>query len=192
MLSVWGVSCNDYSQRVGRGQPVPQVPCPDPTCEGRLQKGHGYYKRYLDGVPAEMRRVRCGRCGVSHAVLPEDACAYRDATLDEVELAVDAGIGPSARRQSPGELGTGAVRRVRRWVHGLGVTWAGRLLGLLPAGPGSWLERVRAAMGPKPGALVRLRHWLWATSKVFFSGPSGLFRHGRPREPPRGGDNRPW
>jgi len=33
------------------------------------------------GERQRLRRVRCPRCRVSHAVLPEDVCAYRDLTF---------------------------------------------------------------------------------------------------------------
>jgi hypothetical protein len=80
------------------------------------------------------------------------------------------------------------VRRVRRWMHALrsGGCRPARLLALLPAVEGDWWERVCATFGGAPGALIRLRHWLWTKWSYFFSGLTGLYRHGRPRAPDRG------
>lgn len=50
MLSMTGVSCNEYADEIGRNGSVPAVPCPAPGCQGRLQRGHGFYKRLLGGI----------------------------------------------------------------------------------------------------------------------------------------------
>ena len=34
--------------------------------------------RYVDGRRLWIRRGRCPSCGVTHAILPEDVCSYRD------------------------------------------------------------------------------------------------------------------
>ena len=55
MLSIVGVGCNEYAGIVGRGGSVPDVVCPAPGCEGRRQRGHGFYARYVDGRLFELR-----------------------------------------------------------------------------------------------------------------------------------------
>ncbi len=60
-----------------------------PECHGSRLVGHGWYRRYLDSERSAVRCLRCGRCGVSHALLPEDLCAYRDATFAAVESALE-------------------------------------------------------------------------------------------------------
>ncbi len=192
MLSVTGVSCNEYAGVIGRNGSVPAVSCPAPGCQGRLQRGHGFYKRYVGGLLVELRRLICPACGVTNALLPEDLCAYRDATLTSVEAAADTGPGPAVRARAAGEAGDEAKRRVRRWGLGPASRWVIRLVGLLPAGPESWLDRVRAVVGAGSGALVRLRRWLWGRYTVFLGGPCGLFRHGRPWGRPGAAPHRDW
>ena len=184
MLSLQDVDCNEYSERVGRGAEVPEISCPDPRCEGARLRGHGWYERFLDGVVAEIRRLRCARCGVTHALLPGALCAYRDATLYDVEVALESD-GPASGARAAGQRGTGAVRRVRAWLRAMRSGWASKILALLPAATGSWIERVRSTFGPSQGALVRLRQWLWPRYGYFFAGPAGLFRLGRPGMPVR-------
>ena len=192
MLSVSGVACNEYARVIGRNGSVPAVSCPAPGCQGRLQRGHGFYRRYVDGVLRELRRMICPACGVTNALLPEDLCAYRDATLTAVEAAADTGPGPAVRARAAGETGHEAKRRVRRWGLEPESRWVVLLVALLPAGPQHWLERVRAVVGPGSGALVRLRRWLWERYTVFLGGPCGLFRLGRPRGRPGAAPHRDW
>ena len=187
MLSMAGVSRNEYAGVLGRFGSVPRVACQTPECQGRRQRGHGFYKRYVDGVLCELRRLICSSCGVTHALPPEDLCAYRDATLTAVEAAADTGPGPAVRARAAGETGPEAKRRVRRWGLGAGSRWVIQLVALLPAGPQHWLERVRAVVGAGSGALVRLRRWLWSRYAVFLGGPCGLFRLGRAWGGPPGG-----
>jgi hypothetical protein len=130
----------------------------------------------------EIRRARCPRCGVTHAIVPEDQCACRDATLGAVERALDVGEAhPTAAARAAGQTGCDGVRRVERWFQGFDASFIQRLEGLLPPAAGTWLERVRQVVGPNAGALVRLRRWLWSTYRLFFGGPSGLWRDGRAR-----------
>lgn len=184
MLSLRGVDGNEYSERVGRGKAIPEMCCPDPQCQKARLGGHGWYERFLGGVVVEIRRLRCARCGVTHALLPEGLCAYRDATLDGLEVALESD-GPTSGARAAEQRGTGAVRRVRSWLRAMRSSWASKILALLPAATGSWIERVRSAFGPSPGALVRLRQWLWTRYGYFFAGPAGLFRLGRPGMPVR-------
>lgn len=184
MLSLQGVDCNEYSKRVGRGTTVPEIGCPDPRCEGARLRGHSWYERFVGGVLAEIRRLRCARCGVTHALIPEGLCAYRDATLCSLEVALESD-GPTSGARAAQQRGTGAVRRVRSWLRAMRCSWASKILALLPAATGSWIERVKSSFGPSPGALLRLRQWLWTRYGYFFAGPAGLFRLGRPGMPVR-------
>jgi hypothetical protein len=188
MLSVGGVSCNEYAGVLGRDGKVPDVECPAPECGGRRQRGHGFYKRYVEGRLVEFRRLLCTICGVTNAILPADICAYRDAKLTAVEAAADAARGPAVRAVAAGQAGGQGRRRVRRWgveEEAVG-RWIIQILALLPAGPQTWLERVRAVVGKAGGALVRLRSWLWSRYRVYLGGPCGLYRLGRPRGCPAG------
>ncbi len=192
MLSVPGVGRKDYQERVGRGQAVPDVPCPDPACGGRSQKPHGYYRRYLENALFEVRRLICPICGVTNAVLPADICAYRDLTLTAVEAAADAGAGPAAQAKAAEEKGPNAKRRARGWRLESACRWVKQLVALLPGIAGPWIDRVRAVVGAAPGALVRLRSWLWSQYTVFLGGPAGLFRLGRPERRPGAALNIGW
>ena len=81
MLSVTGVGRKEYGEKLGRGGAVPSVACPGAACEGQEQGGHGFYRRYVDEKLFEVRRLICGLCGVSNALLPADICAYRDVSI---------------------------------------------------------------------------------------------------------------
>lgn len=201
MVSLAGVGIKEYASVFPRekGSRVPEIACPDPCCGGAPLRGHGWYERLVGWAPMAIRRLICGSCKVTHAVLPEDQCAYRDATLEAVEAAVDTGPGhPTAAARAAGQEDSEAVRRVSRWIADFDAAFVQRLCGLLPPVPGTWLERVRAVVGDAAGALVRLRRWLWGRYRVFFGGPSGLWRGGRPRDAAcgrstYGGSNpRPW
>lgn len=178
MVSLPGVSWESYYEVLGDGQALPEIPCP--CCETVLS-GHGWYERYLDDVLVKFRRGWCRPCRVTHAVLPEDVCAYRNLRLSDVEAALRAEGGPTAKAKAADQGGDDAVRRVRRWVRRWGEGWLDPLEWLLPGPGGSAWERIRAAFGDVPGALLRLRRWLWSRCRYFFSGLTGLYRHGRPR-----------
>lgn len=177
MIPLAGVCWNNYFDVLG-GRVLPKIPCP--CCE-RVLGGHGWYRRYLDGVLVKLRRVRCPLCGVTHAVLPEEVCAYRDLRLSDVEAALRAEGGPTAKAKASGQQGDDAVRRVRRWVHRWGEGWLEPLQWLLPGSGGSGWERIREVFGDVAGALLGLRRWLWSRCRYLFSGLTGLYRHGRPR-----------
>src|SRR5215212_2597274 len=128
MLSVAGLGCKQYREQMDSGV-VPKLSCPDPQCRGADLRGHGWYKRYLGGERQALRRVRCSRCKVSHAVLPEDVCAYRDLRLESVEAALVAGT-PSAGAEASGQDGRSGVRRVRGWLRSVEEPFASKLQGL--------------------------------------------------------------
>lgn len=176
MLSVVGLNCKVY----WGGEGLPEVSCPNPGCEGALLRSHGGYQRYVGGAYEEIRRLVCPCCRVSHALLPDDLCAYRDAKLEEVEAALAAGS-PSLGAQAAGQNGPAGVRRVRRWLRAARGWVDAAVKALLPASSGSsWWERAQAVVGEAPGWLCRLRHWLWSRWRCFLGGMSGLYRHGRP------------
>ncbi len=81
MLSVPGLTCESYREQLSRGE-VPEVACP---CCGESLRGHGWYSRRVDGQEIRIRRLRCPRCLKSHALLPEDLCAYRNLKLTALE-----------------------------------------------------------------------------------------------------------
>ena len=193
MLSMPGLGCKEYGEKAGRGCRVPKVPCPGAGCGGRLQQGHGFYHRFVGGLRFWVRRVICVVCGVTNALLPEDICAYQDVTLAAVEAAVDAKAGPSAGAKAAGVRGPEAKRQARRW-RSKSSQWVDKMLALLPsdAEPQPWLARVRAVVGEGPGALLRLRWWLWADKAVYLGGPSGLFPRGRPVGPPGATPHTGW
>jgi hypothetical protein len=188
MVSLPGVRCKEY---VEGGAVIPEVSCPDPKCQKAPLQGHGSYRRRLFGELRPLRRGLCPQCGVSHALFPEDLCAYRDATLDVVEAALSAGT-PSAGAQASGQADPQAVRRVRSWQRSKKEAWAQCLVGLLPSGEGPWWVRAQAAMGASRGWLTRLRHWLGSIWGCFLGGVHGLYRHGRPRLALVEATNTPW
>ena len=96
MVSVAGVNRKTYQERFGRGQPLEALACPDPSCLGGSLGGHGFQRRYVDGSYMELRRVRCRRCRVTHVVLPEDLCAYRDVSFQTLEKILSTPGGPTA------------------------------------------------------------------------------------------------
>jgi len=178
MIAATGIRTNDYWEVHRRAEQWPELDCPEPGCAARLRP-HGSYRRNVYEDLREIRRVRCPRCGMTHAVLPEDLCAYQRGTLDELER-VMAAPGPTAGARELDAPGPEAVRRARRMRGGVRRLWGQAVSALLPATPGSVLDRVRAVVGSAPGALVRLRRWLMARFAVFFGGPCGLYRRGRP------------
>ena len=180
MLCFPGLDCKSYAERLADGQPLPELACPDPGCPVQCLRGHGWYRRFLGGVLRAIRRLRCPVCKVTHALLPEDVCAYHDLTLGDLEAALDAGGGPSSAARAAGQSGAAGVRRARRWQRAMQLPWTQELVAFLPPGTGSLLERARAAMEDAPSALVWLRRELWSKRVDFLSGLTGLYRHGRP------------
>ena len=179
MLCLVGVSSKEYIKDASRSlHRRLDLSCPDPDCAGARLVGHGCYRRYLGGELQEIARVCCRRCGVTHGLLPSDACAYRDLTLGSLESVWDAeGLGSAVRQQDPPDVCTHrTMRSVLRQIAVAGVS----LLGFLPALPSGGLRELRAVFGPSCGVLLRVREWLWSRYGYWFSGLSGLWRHGRP------------
>lgn len=188
MVSLPGVRCKEYVE----GQAaIPQMSCPNPECRKTPLQGHGSYHRRLFGDLQAVARGRCPRCGVTHALFPEDLCAYRDATFAAVEAAFSAGT-PSAGAEASGQDDAAAARRVRRWLRSQKEGWSKALMGLLPAVEGPWWVRAQALVGASRGWLTRLRHWLWSSFLCFLGGVHGLYRYGRPRLALVEETNTPW
>ncbi len=152
---------------------IPEIPCPDPSCLGCLLRGHGWYRRYLGGARVRIRRTRCPCCGVTHALLPEDVCAYQDLTLSTLELALKAGS-PTPAAQAVDGVGVAAVRRARRWLRS---EVRSALDEPLSGVPQDLFDRF---VGESPGKLLRLRRWLWSEFRVLLGGLRGLYLRGRP------------
>ena len=57
--------------REGRAYPWPRPPC-CPRCDGHRLWGHGYVRRYFDGLSgaAQVKRWRCVDCGAVHTMRP--------------------------------------------------------------------------------------------------------------------------
>lgn len=185
MVPALGVCCNEYASVYLAGAPVPVLTCP--VCASIL-RGHGWHRRFIDGILTALRRVRCFLCDKTHVVLPVDLCAYRDAKLPDVEVALDVGPKhPTAAARAAGvqwdrDEVAEAVRKVRRWFLGFDALFDQRMRAMLPPAEGTWLERARQVVGSHPGALVRLRSWLWEKHRVLFLGPTGLRRNGLVRD----------
>jgi hypothetical protein len=177
MVSVAGLGCKQYREQLDGGR-VPELSCPDPQCRADL-RGHGWYRRYLGGERQALRRVRCPRCRVSHAVLPEDVCAYRDLTFAAVEAGLGAGA-PSAGAEVSGQVGGPGVRRVRGWLRSAQEPYASKLQGLLGPVAGPWWRGAQEVVGQAAGWLTRLRHFVGSSFGYFLGGVGGLYRHGRP------------
>lgn len=178
MVSVAGLGCKQYREQMDSGV-VPELSCPDPQCQEVPLRGHGWYQRYLGGQRQAVRRLRCRRCRVTHAVLPEDVCSYRDVTFGAVESGLAAGS-PSAGAEVSGQTGHPGVRRVRGWLRSAQEPFAVKVQALLGPLSGPWWQGAQEVVGPEAGWLTRLRHWLWSSWRCFLGGVSGLFRHGRP------------
>ena len=177
MVSVAGLGCKQYREQM-EGGAVPEMSCPDPECRTPL-RGHGWYRRYLGGERQSLRRMRCPRCRVSHAVLPEDVCAYRDLPFEAVEAGLSAEA-PSAGAEASGQRGRPGVRRVRGWLRSAQEPYAAKLQGLLGPVSSPWWRGAQEVVGQAAGWLTRLRHFVWSSFGYFLGGLSGLFRQGRP------------
>ena len=107
MVCLPGIDSKSYWTRLARGRAIREVACPDPSCPGLLA-ARGWYGRYLGGERVQLRRLLCGGCGVSHALLPEDVCAYQDLTLPALEAAMHHRAGPSAAARAAAGFRHGA------------------------------------------------------------------------------------
>ena len=124
---------------------------------------------------------------MTHAILPEDVCAYRDLALDALVSVLEAEGPTAAARKLAGEAADSdpdpvLVRRLRRWRGEARGPRARQSERVLPAAgsPSSWWERALVGYGD----LVAWRHQQWAQTGYFVTPLLGLFRQGRP--PSRG------
>lgn len=148
-----------------------------PCCQLSPLRPHSSYRRYVDGERMAIRRGRCSSCGVTHAILPEDVCAYRDLSLGSLATVLRARGPTQAARQlgDSGAVGVRRARRQRREALGARACQADRALPEL-SDPAPWWQRALTAFG----SLVEWRHRQWETTGYFATVLLGLFRHGRP------------
>ena len=179
MISAAGVGAKEYLGVFEWSGARPVLHCPGKDCGGAELGWHGRYERYLGGVLRPICRAICRRCGVTHAVLPEDVCAYNDLMFRQLEQVVDAG-GPSSGAVAAGLQGESAPRCARRFRQKLARNVARAMEALLPAVEGDWFSRGKRVVGRGIGVLAALRHWLMSRYSIFLAGPSGLYRFGRP------------
>lgn len=190
MLCLVGIGVDEFLARKADGTlPLSDLRCPEPDCRSTLWR-HGGHRRYLAGVLHWIPRVRCPRCRVTHGVLPEDVCAYRDLTLGALEAAMEAGS-PSKVASVLDMPTAEGVRAARRMLRQLGRQWPA-ILGFLPALPEPGLAGLRRVFDSQPGVLLRLRQWLMSKLGLWFSGLCGLWRRGRPPHLPGRSTNKPW
>ena len=189
MVCVTGVGFKEYFE--GPMSWLATLRCPDPECEQSRVEGHGSYRRYVGGVLRRIQRVRCLRCGVTHGVVPEELCAYRDLTLSALEVIWDASS-PSAASRRMGEVSDRMMRRMRCVLCRLRRKVSMEVHGWLPAVREPGLEGLRQIFGVEPGVLLRLRRWLGSAQGLWFSGLCGLWRHGRPPHLDRRRTHKPW
>ncbi len=148
-----------------------------PSCPSSDLRPHGGYRRYVDGRRMWIRRGLCPHCGVTHAILPEDVCAYRDLALDTLASVLTA-AGPSEAARALGDASPENVRRIRRWRRSAVGERTLQAERVLPStgSVSTWWERTLEAYGD----LVSWRHRQWAQTGYFVTPLLGLFRHGRP------------
>jgi len=159
MISVDGIGTKEYWAVFGDVSTRPVVRCPDARCEGSAADPHGHHVRYVGGELRPIYRVLCPGCGVTHGVLPEDICAYRDLTLGQLERVVEA-AGPSEGAGLANLGGVDTTRRSRRLRQAAERGLARAVEAFLTAGEGNWLERTRGLASLGVDALLWLRRWL--------------------------------
>jgi len=158
----------------GRDVGFPRPACP--SCAGPLVFWPGY-RRYVREAGRCRKifvpRLRCSRCGVSHALLPAFVLAWRLDVTETVGVVIAAvaggacGVRPAAERAGvPYTTARGWVRRFRARGRELGVAFAALAVELggaavtLPDGAGRF---VLAAIGAAFAAAASLPGWAgWA------------------------------
>ena len=188
MLFLEGVGVEQFLDMVA-ARALPELRCPLPECGAKLYR-HSGYRRYLGAVLQWVFRVRCKSCGVTHAVLPGNVCAYRDLTLETLETVVEAGS-PSEGSPHLDPQPVDGRRAVRRMLRAFEREMAAAAIWLPPVSQRG-LEGLREIFGSASGVLVRLRRWLMSCRGLWFSGLCGLWRHGRPPHVVRRSTNKPW
>jgi len=172
MLSLTGIDRKSYAEWF-EGFPTDLL-CP--CCDHSHLAPHGSYLRYVDDHRMRIRRGRCPWCEVTHAILPEDVCAYRDLTLEDLASVLSA-RGPTEAAHQLGDASEAGVRRARRLRQAALAERARQAERVLPAAPdpAPWWQRALEAYG----SLLSWRRWLWRQTGYFVTGLLGLFRQGR-------------
>jgi Domain of unknown function (DUF6431) len=168
----------------GRDLDFPRPACP--SCAGPLVSWSGY-RRYVRAAGRARRifvpRLRCGRCEVSHALLPAFALAWRLDTAETIGTVIaevaggGCGIRPAADRAGvPFTTARGWVRRFRARGPSLGAGFAALAveLGGQAIGPAADAGAFAvAAIGAAFGAAAALPGWLAVGLWRFASAVSG-------------------
>jgi Domain of unknown function (DUF6431) len=154
----------------GRGVEFPRPACP--SCGGLLVFWSGYRRHVREGGRCRkifVPRLRCGRCRVSHALLPAFVLAWRLDTAGTVGAVLagvcggGCGVRPAAARAGvPHTTARGWVRRFAARAPAIGAAFAALAVDLggqavtRPAGPGGF---ALAAIGAAFGAAAGLPGW---------------------------------
>ncbi len=154
----------------GRGVEFPRLACP--SCAGPLVLWSGYWRHVREAGRCRkifVPRLRCGACGVSHALLPAFVLAWRLDTAETIGTVIaevadgPCGVRPAAARAGmPYTTARGWVRRFRARARELGAGFAALAVELGAdavrpvAGAG---ELALAAIGAAFGAAAGLPGW---------------------------------
>ncbi len=168
----------------GRGVEFPRPACP--SCRVPLMFWSGY-RRHVRAAGRCRKifvpRLRCGRCRVTHALLPAFVLAWRLDAAEVIGTVITgvaggaAGVRPAAARSGvPHTTARGWCRRFAARAPGLGVAFAALAVELggeavrPPAEPGRF---ALAAMGAAFGAACALPGWAGLGLWRFASAVSG-------------------
>jgi Domain of unknown function (DUF6431) len=168
----------------GREVEFPRPACP--ACAGPLVLWSGYWRHVRDAGRCRkifVPRLRCGPCGVSHALLPAFVLAWRLDVAETVGAVIaevtggGCGVRPAAaRRAVPYTTARGWVRRFRRRALELGAGFAALVveLGGEVLRPAADAGRFAlAAIGAAFGAAAGLPGWLGLGAWRFACSVSG-------------------
>jgi transposase-like protein len=174
----------DAYAAAGRGLEFPRPVCP--SCAGRLVFWSGYRRHVRASGRCRkifVPRVRCAACGVSHALLPAFALAWRLDAAETVGAVITqvaggaCGVRPAAARAGvPYTTARGWVRRFRARGLELGTGFAALAaeLGGPVIGPAAGAGRFAlAAIGAAFGAAAALPGWLAVGVWRFASSATG-------------------
>jgi Domain of unknown function (DUF6431) len=155
----------------GREVEFPRPACP--SCAGPLVLWSGYWRHVREAGRCRkifVPRLRCARCGVSHALLPAFVLAWRLDTAETIGTVIaevaggPGGVRPAAARAGvPYTTARGWVRRFRARARELGAGFAALAVELgadavRPAADAGGLAL--AAIGAAFGAAAGLPGWL--------------------------------
>lgn len=186
MSIVWPcpLAVDEYAQ-MGRGVSVPRPDCP--SCLAPAVFWSGYWRYVRSGLSERkifIPRVRCGRCGVTHAVLPAfvlarrlDAAESAGAVIGRVAAGASGVLPAAAAAGVPHATARGLVRRFRSRAGELAVSFAALAAELggevLVPGPDRLRDAV-AAIGAAFTAAAALPGWaglgLWRFASAVTGG----------------------